>query len=42
MDSSIRIPMFILYPLKKAYKMMASCSLTEQRCLGGTTIEQMK
>ena len=42
MDSSIRMPIFILYPFKNAYKRMASCSLTEQRCLVGTIIEHTK
>ena len=42
MDSSIRMPKFILYPFKKAYKRMASYSLTEKRCLVGTITEHMK
>ena len=42
MDFSIRMPIFILYPFKKAYKRMASYSLTEQRCLIGTITEHIK
>ena len=42
MEPSIKLPTLILYPFKRAYKIMASCSLTEHRCLVGIITEAMK